>query len=121
MCYKRTVIVLSIVSGVSVLSIVISISNLIIVIFVSSSFVSYVCKYRNFVSFGMCAALKKKKKKKKKKYDKRFNFINMFLFHFVGFVQVNNLKQTLNRRIFTVHRFSIIILKFLGSCYVDSL
>ena len=45
------------------MSIVISISNLIIVIFVSSSFVSYVCKYRNFVSFGMCAALKKKKKK----------------------------------------------------------
>ena len=41
----------------------------------------------------------------------------MFLFQFVGFVQVNNLKQTLNRRVFTVHRFSIIILKFLGSCY----
>ena len=52
---------------------------------------------------------------------KRFNFINMFLFQFVGFVQVNNLKQTLNRRVVTVHRFSIIILKFLGSCYVDSL
>jgi len=27
----------------------------------------------------------------------------------VGFVQVNNLKQTLNRRVFIVHRFSIII------------
>ena len=26
------------------------------------------------------------------------------LFQFVGFVRVNNLKQTLNRRIFTVHR-----------------
>ena len=50
--------------------------------------------------------------------------LNMFLFQFVGFVQVNNLKQTLNRLVFTVHRFSIIliiILKFLGSCYVDSL
>ena len=33
----------------------------------------------------------------------------------VGFVQANNLKQTLNRRVFTVHRFSIIILNFLGS------
>ena len=53
------------------MSIVISISNLIIVIFVSSSFVSYVCKYRNFVSFGMCAALKKTKKKQKKKQKQR--------------------------------------------------
>ena len=54
------------------MSIVISISNLIIVIFVSSSFVSYVCKYRNFVSFGMCAALKKKKKKKEYKSRERW-------------------------------------------------
>ena len=38
----------------------------------------------------------------------------MFLFQFVGFVQVNNLKQTLNRRIFTVHRFSISILNSWG-------
>ena len=45
----------------------------------------------------------------------------MFLFQFVGFVQVNSMKQTLNRRVFTVHRFSIIIFKFLGPCYVDSL
>ena len=45
----------------------------------------------------------------------------MFLFQFVGFVQVNNLKQTLNRLLLTVHRFSIIILKFLGSCYLYSL
>ena len=45
----------------------------------------------------------------------------MFLFQFVGFVQVNSIKQTLNRRVFTVRRFSIIILKCLGPCYVDSL
>ena len=38
----------------------------------------------------------------------------MFLFQFVGFIEVNNLKQTSNRLVFTVHRFSI-ILKFLAS------
>ena len=32
---------------------------------------------------------------------------NMFLFQFVGFIQVNNLKQTLNRLVFTAHRYSI--------------
>ena len=37
----------------------------------------------------------------------------MFLFQFVGFVQVKNLKQTLNGLVFTAHRCSIIILKFL--------
>ena len=46
----------------------------------------------------------------------------MFLFQFVGIFQVKNLKQTqLNRCVFTMHKFSIIIVKFLGSCYMDSL
>ena len=35
----------------------------------------------------------------------------MFLSQFVRFVQVNNLKLTLNRHVFTVHRFSSIIYK----------
>ena len=35
----------------------------------------------------------------------------MFLFQFVGFVQVKNLKQTSNRLLFTAHRFSITELK----------
>ena len=43
------------------------------------------------------------------KYDKRFNFINVFLFEFEGFIQVNNSKQTFNRPVFTVHRLSIIL------------
>ena len=45
----------------------------------------------------------------------------MFLSQVEGFIQVNSIKQTLSRRVFSVHRFSIIILKFLGPCYVDSL
>ena len=38
----------------------------------------------------------------------------MFLFQFVGFVRVKNLKQTLNRLVFTVHKFGITILNFCG-------
>ena len=45
-------------------------------------------------------------------------FYKSVFFQFVGFVQVKNLKQTLNRLVFTVRRFSIIILKFLR--YVTS-
>ena len=44
------------------------------------------------------------------------NMTREFLFQFVGFIHsVNNIKKNYNRLVFTVHTFSTIILKFLGS------